>query len=229
MDCKSNFDSCQIDCCHNNPVSDYHEGTIVCLMCGLVLSNLFLEHQNFNFQKTHFNTREEQQKIEEIKDILDKIHVSHSYATHVYSFFTKNFKKWTNPNLVFSIFKVLNQLNCPVSMKELSLSTNILSTKLHSVQPNEQNVEVAFDDVVEKYCKLLKIPFKTIALIKESIKNAPMSGHNPNSVIAAIIYNTLKKEKKKISLRSLCKVTNVSCISIQRYNKHLHNAHPSRR
>jgi transcription initiation factor TFIIIB Brf1 subunit/transcription initiation factor TFIIB len=72
---------------------------------------------------------------------------------------------------------------------------------------------------MEKYATLLKLDFETITLIKERINNLPNSGHNPNSVIAATIYQICKLTKQPISMKKVSLVTQVSCVSIQRYNK----------
>jgi transcription initiation factor TFIIIB Brf1 subunit/transcription initiation factor TFIIB len=212
-----------LDCSHLNYVYDYHEGNEVCLSCGLVSAPLFIFNSSENTTFLHNESSNKKLKIQEIEDILDMIHISRIYSNFIYKYFCKNFKIWNRRTTVFCIFKVLNDMNCPISMKELGVVTNVEKKKMNSAQPSNQNVEVNFGTVAEKYCQLLKIPYKTISVIKEEILKAPMTGHNPNSIIASVIYNRLKTEKKKISLKTISKLTNVSCISIQRYNKILGN------
>ena len=217
-----------IDCSHFNYAYDYHEGTEVCMSCGLVLAPLFITKFDQHISKTDSNSEKEKQKIQEIEDILDMMHISRIYSNFIFKYFTKNFTVWNVKTTVFCIFKVLNDMGYSISMRELVAVTNVEKKKLSSAQPNNENVEVSFDNIAEKYCQLLKLPFKTITLIKDKIIKSPMTGHNPNSVIASVIYNTLKKEKQKISLKKISNLTNVSCISIQRYNKVIRDVSPSR-
>lgn len=227
MDNTANYTT-YIDCSHSNSVCDYHEGTEVCMSCGLVLAPLFISSFDQKILNSVYKSEKDKQKIQEIEDILDMMHISRFYSNFIYKYFTSNFMIWNSKTTVFCIFKVLNEMGYSISMRELAAVTNVEKKKLNSAQPNNQNVEVSFDNIAEKYCQILNLPFKTITVIKDKIIKSPMTGHNPNSVIASVIYKTLKKEKHKISLKKIANLTNVSCISIQRYNKVLPDVSTSR-
>lgn len=210
------MDFAEASCEHLNQADDLREGTVVCLTCGLVLSNLYLDQISSPSQQQSLT---EEFSLAEIQNLLDRIHIPTSYCHFIMKFLKKNFTIKSKQAIVFSVFKVLNDMDIPISLKEISLSTNMQQKTLNKAQKHDQFVNVDFGDVAEKYARLLNLPFKTITLIKEQIKEAPTTGHNPNSVIASILYQVCKKEGRKISIKRIAALTKVSSISIQRYNK----------
>ena len=210
------MDFAETDCAHLNQVDDLREGTVVCLTCGLVLSNLFLDQISSPSQQQSLT---EEVSLTEIQNLLDRIHIPTSYGHFIMNFLKKNFTIKSKQAIAFSVFKVLNDMDIPVSLKEISLTTDVYKKALNKAQKHDQFVNVDFGDIVEKYARFLNLPFKTISLIKEQIKEAPTTGHNPNSVLASILYKVCKKEGRKISIKKIADLTKVSSISIQRYNK----------
>jgi transcription initiation factor TFIIIB Brf1 subunit/transcription initiation factor TFIIB len=212
------MDSKCYSCDQLSLIEDYHEGQVVCSSCGLVNSPLFL-NQIDSVNHQHFEAKD----LTEIKHLLDRIHVPLCYAYHVESFYSKNFTIKSKQSLVFAIYKVLNDLGIPISMKEISNISNVNKKRLNKAQ--HENNHVNFDQMVsvEKYCKMLNLSYTTVTLIKNKLKTLPMSGHNPNSALASIIYQICKEHKLKISIKKVSEVTNVSAISIQRYNNFLKN------
>jgi transcription initiation factor TFIIIB Brf1 subunit/transcription initiation factor TFIIB len=221
------MDFAENNCEHLTYADDPHEGTVVCLNCGLVLSNLFSD-QISNLEQQQQQRSTEDFCLNEIQDLLDRIHIPACYGHHIKNFLKKNFTTNSKKAIAFSVFKVLNDMDIPVSMKELSLATDLHKKTIHKAQTLDHVVSIDFSEIVEKYTKLLHLPFETTTVIKEKILTAPVTGHNPNSVLAAIIYQVCKAEKRKVSIKTISAVTKVSCISIQRYNKFTKNDCPSR-
>lgn len=206
-------------CQHLNLVEDWHEGFEVCTSCGLVLSQLFM-NQMQKSETSEQNLKDEKNvSLEEIRNLLDRIHISTCFAAKIEAYLKENFTTKSNQALVYSTFKILNELSIPISLKEISLASNLSKKILHKVQSNNEVVHVDFSNVMEKYARLLNLSYETITLIKERIINSPNSGHNPNSVIAATIYQICKITEQPISMKKISLVTQVSCVSIQRYNK----------
>ena len=59
-------------CKHINIISDEHEGSIICIDCGLVISdNLYVENC-FKFQASDVTCND----IEEIKELLERLNFS---------------------------------------------------------------------------------------------------------------------------------------------------------
>ena len=214
-------------CSHLNQIEDYHEGNIVCTSCGLVLSSLYLsqvnstsyeEFSNNNNNNNNFNNNNNNEILLEIQNLLDRIHVPTCYGHKIESYYKKNFTTKSTKGLVFSIYKNLNDMGIPVSMKEISNVANVSKSLLNKVQCDNNCVELNPSTLVDKYCTMLGLSFTIATLIKRNIELAPASGHNPNSVVASTIYQVCKKNKLKISIKKISQVTSVSCISIQRYN-----------
>lgn len=200
---------------HLTQVEDHREGALVCSNCGLVVSSLFL-NQISNLSQLETDTYDF--ILKEIQDVLDRIHIPVCYAPHIRYYFIKNYKQKTPQAISFSIFKVLNDQGISISMKEISQATQIPKKTLSKAQNLNQFVSINYSEVMEKYVKALNLTFETITVIKEKINNAPQTGHNPNSIIASIIYQICKQRKIKTSIKKISEVTHVSSISIQRYN-----------
>lgn len=205
------YSSCQ----HLEVIEDYHEGTIVCSNCGVVMSPLFVN------QIHNLSHNMVQEKIlTEIQHLLDRIHVPICYANQIESYYAKNFTTKSNKSIAFAVYKVLNKLGIPISMKEISNVSCVDKKSLNKAQQDNNFVSIDNNAFIEKYCKILGLSFQTTTVIKNVVKNLPISGHNPSSMIASTIYKVCKEEKRKISIKQISLITNVSSISIQRYNNY---------
>lgn len=212
------MDTRDYSCQHLTQIEDFHEGTIVCSLCGLVLSPLFIDQITQLSDSCH-DSSTKNFSLTEIRNLLDRVHISTCFATQIDAHLKKNFTTISKKAIVYSIFKILNELDIPISMKELSHACYMNKKMLHQAQSENDFIHINFLDIVEKYAKLLNLNFKTITLIKETINKCPMSGHNPNSILASTIYQVCKLTKQRISIKKVSEVTQVSCVSIQRYNK----------
>jgi len=218
----SENDSCQ----HLRQIEDYHEGTIICVSCGLVISNLFLNQLECVSQ---IDSQEQNKILIEIQNLLDRIHVPICYAHHIESYYFQNFTTKSRNSLIFSIYKVLNNLGIPISLREIANVTSVRKESLSRVKCDFNCISIDNLSRLDKYGTMLGLCYKTITLIKKELTKLPVSGHNPNSILASVIYQVAKKEKKKISLKQVSDVTSISCISIQRYNNFCKNVHGSQR
>lgn len=210
-------------CQHLTPIEDYHEGTIVCTSCGLVLSSLLLQQ----VESVSQISEKENKYLTEIQNLLDKIHIPICYGYQIESYLLKNFTIKSRKALVFSIYNVLNKLDIPISLQEISNATSIKKKILNRVNCDYNCVSLDTSNQVEKYGSLLGLSYKTVSLIKSKLTTLPVSGHNPNSVVASLLYQACKKSKSKVSLKRISEITSVSCISIQRYNNYYNHVHSS--
>lgn len=200
-------------CQHLSLIEDHREGQIVCCNCGLVTSPLFL-NQIYNVRPNVF----QEDVLTEIQHLLDRIHVPICYGNQIESYYSKNFTTKSKNSIVFAVYKVLNELGIPISIKEISNISSVNKKSLNRAQNENNFVILDSTALVEKYSKMLGLSFKTTTVIKNNLTTLPISGHNPNSILASTIYQVCKKLKKKISIKQISLITNVSCISIQRYN-----------
>jgi len=218
------MDKQENSCPHLDPIEDHHEGIIVCTACGLVMTNLYLTQIENN---SYEEVSSQSSSLHEIQHLLDRMHVPVCYASNIESYYRKNFTTKSNKSLIFSVYRTLNKLGIPVSMKEISNVADVPKSKLNKIDLTNNCMELNPSTLVDKYCGLLGLNFKIGTLIKRSLDEAPISGHNPNSVLASTIYQVCKKERLKLSIKKISEVTSVSCISIQRYNNFYKNVHCS--
>jgi transcription initiation factor TFIIIB Brf1 subunit/transcription initiation factor TFIIB len=167
---------------------------------------------------THCETQTQTDILSDIQNLLDRIHVPVCYAHQIESYYKKNFTTKSKNSIIFSIYKVLNDFQIPISLKEISNVSNVTLKKLNKAHIEDSFVKRDTNVILDKHCALLGLCYKTTTLIKNRLVTAPISGHNPNSVLASLIYQVCRELKKKISIKKISEVTSVSCISIQRYN-----------
>lgn len=190
-------------CKHLNVVIDEHEGIYICTDCAHVISSYFIHDRTVN---TEFQTPE---KNNETLEILARLNLPDSF---------KDFISKQNESLVnnaSNIYIKTNEKNSVVTLKEMSSITGIKPQKLAKNMTNVINKEL----LLEKYCTLLDLDFKSSTVIKENYLSKEISGHNPLTVVASAIYIYSKKENKKLSMKKISDVFGISPISIQRYLK----------
>ena len=188
-------------CLHSNKVTDYHEGTIVCLDCSHVIENqIFLD--SCKIQVTQNNP-----KRDEMKEVLTRLNCSYDVL---------------DDETLTSIPELYNKINLrnTVSLKDFCAATGLPSKTV--TRTNKDTVSVQnFSEMLEKFCKLFHIDFKNYTVIKENISQKPHSGHPPLTVIGYHIYTYVKTVlKKKITIKDICETLGISSISIQRYRRH---------
>lgn len=196
-------------CLHLNQTLDPREGHYVCPDCGLVLSPYYVQYDNnIQIEKTNY-------WMEEIKNYLDRIHIPLVFTKMIFEYFHTTYDKKNINNLMCSIYKILNENGIPLTLNEISETSNISTKSIVRLQ--KDNVKLAKEEIAEKYCKFLNLSFKTVSVIKEELKKCKQSGHTPTTIVAATIYKITKEREKHISMKEISKLMNVSCISIQRY------------
>jgi transcription initiation factor TFIIIB Brf1 subunit/transcription initiation factor TFIIB len=187
-------------CKHVNQVTDYHEGTTICLDCSFVIEDqLFIENVCKPDETFDENS--------DLKEVLTRLNCSYSVLQD------------TNIHKVSDLYCKINERNS-ISLKEFCAASGLSSKEI--VKKNKESVNMQdMDCMLEKYCKLHMLTYKNYTLIKEQINKKPHSGHPPLTIIGYHIYNFIKQElKKKITVKEICNTLGISSISIQRYKKY---------
>lgn len=197
-------------CEHKNQVIDDHEGTYVCLDCAKVIDNVFVP------------IFEDKEKISEecMLNDLNTNDVSNEIAhrLNIPNFIKTNEKK--NVKSISNVYIHANKNNFTVTLKEMSAVSGFSCKQIGKEIKNTVTV-LDIPTLLEKYCKLLEIDYKTYTVIKDNIYKHEQTGHNPLTVVASHIYFHMKSVKKKLSMKNICDVVGISSISIQRYIKKL--------
>ena len=210
-------DKCQVE----NLIIDISSSYLVCTRCGVVKENLYTNETRPDFSVTEFFQPNQVKVLENIKDILDRIHISAIYAQHICKYYFKFYKSFNLKAIVFSCYKILNEHGYNISLKDLLNINGLGGQSTFSTQKSNENVLVNTSEMLNKYCAMLNLSFKDTSLIKEMIIDRPLSGHTPLTTIAGNIYLYCKSQNRKISIKKIAEITQVSNISIQRYIKNV--------
>lgn len=191
-------------CFHSKQTLDLHEGTNVCLECGLVLENqIFLDGNVENKNNCYVNTEKTIAKETlhrlNLPEQLSELHADQKNLANLYS--------------------IINN-SCVVTVKEFCAVTGMEKKKFNKANRTkicQTNIAL----LLEKYCKLLDLTFKDYTVIKETIESKPFSGHPPLTIVGYYIYSYCKSQKNlKISMKKICQILSISPISLQRFRKH---------
>lgn len=199
--------SCIKTCSHLNEIIDEHEGTTICIDCGLVISDkLFI-----------YNDKHIPNKDNDIcKEILARLNLSENIADDI-----SNEKKQNMSVIASQLYLTINK-SSTISLKEIAGVTGVCEKKLN--QKTKGNIMILDKEkLLEKHCSYLNIPFKTYTVIKEMLNKVEISGHNPLTIIASCIYIYCRKTSTKLSMKKIAQTVGISCISIQRFLKTYQN------
>jgi transcription initiation factor TFIIIB Brf1 subunit/transcription initiation factor TFIIB len=199
-----------------NEIIDEREGTYICTDCGLVLNALV--YNEYHPVEKMVDDENKQQ----VKEILERLHLPECFLNTILDNFN-NRQKHTKKTLMFSIYQTLNELNFPISIKEISAVSGLSDVQIYDVQAENETILLKPDDLLEKYCKMLNFDYKVYSLIKGSLPSDSKTGHNPLTIIGTAIYVYCKRNKVKYSMKHIANVCNISCVSIQRYLKYCKN------
>lgn len=189
-------------CEHKNQIIDEHEGIYVCEDCAKVIDNFYIESYEDKYEKKEFNLNPV------ISEFTNRLNIPTLDLVD----------KKNELKSVSSIYLKANKCNYSVTLKEISAISGYSAKQIGKETKNTINL-LDISSLLEKYCKLLDLNYKTYSLIKETINKVNISGHNPLTIVASHIYKYLKDQKKKISMKKICEVVGISSISIQRYLK----------
>lgn len=197
-----------------NEVVDEREGDVVCMDCGLVLSQYYVTQANTSFSGGNF-------LVEEIKEFLERLHFPQMFSEDV----LRNIKLAKKENtkkrslVPYFVYKTLNELGFPISIKDISAVSGVSENDIYNIQESNQSLTLSPYALLEKYCKLLGLnDFKTYSVIKETLPTTD-TGHNPLTVIASTIYKHCKENGLKYSMKQIASTVGISSVSIQRYIK----------
>lgn len=211
------------NCCDNRiEVTDERSGDYICINCGLVLDRYFTS--GVGAASNDVNQKCVSHTEDKIKDILDKLFVPLSFSDQILTTFEARIMKEPSLSqtsikkerlLTYCIYESLNELGIPVSFKDVSAVTGISTQDLYSHQ--EKVILPLYVDLLEKYCSILNIDYKTSTHLRKGLPTKPVTGHNPLTIIGGLLYSNSKTYSLKLTLKQISSVLNISPVSIQRY------------
>jgi len=193
-------------CGHINQVLDEHEGIYICTDCAKVIENFFQDVSNIYGHENNNFFEKNNEKIS--SEITSRLNIPNLNIGD-----EKNELK-----SVSNVYIYANKTDCTVTLKEISAVSGFTCKQIGKETKNTIQL-INLSSLLDKYCKILTLDYKTYTLIKETIEKLEPTGHNPLTIVAANIYIHLKKTKTKLSMKKICDTIGISPISIQRYLK----------
>jgi len=208
-------------CAHRNELIDQREGDIVCSDCGLVVDRYY---QSSEMQRDFMICNIPKKYADFVFEVVERLNMPNYISFFIFEEISENLHKTKISESFLSncIYKKLNELGMPFSIKDICGATGISSNKISENKKlkKEKNRIVFVDskEILERTCSKLNIDYKNYTLIKESIKQLN-NGFSPSTVVASYIHIFCKKNKLPITLKEICSNTGVSCVSVQRFIK----------
>jgi hypothetical protein len=204
-------------CEHKEEVIDQHEGSIICINCGIVkdvvyeskncIAPSFLQEKNYSAQS----------KLSYIDNILDKLNFSDYYQECL----NKDIPLKKRQNLKLVTSKIYQKINADQTVLPLKTLLNISGLSPKHVKSNKVHV-LKVTDLVEKYVKMLGFNYATCTVIKEKVKQiGTNNGYQPLSIIGGVIYLHFQEKQHKIPMKIIASHLGISAISIQRFIKYV--------
>jgi transcription initiation factor TFIIIB Brf1 subunit/transcription initiation factor TFIIB len=206
------------DCKHVLRIDDMREGTEVCMDCGLVLNDkIFVNHESVFYEEI-VNTNVKSEIIEMLERLnLPKIFAENIEKTANSMISEDKVKKNLTTVVASSMYKTINRNKVSISIKDVSAVSGVSEKKILGMDKSIHILES--ENVLEKYCTLNNLDYKNYTVIKENLKKYKVLGHNPLTLVGAVIYMHCKKNKIKTSMKSISQTLGISTISIQRFIK----------
>ncbi len=217
-------------CLHENDITDYREGTIVCTDCGVVKDLLFENVIGSNDYHSKVNS------LGDVENILDQLHIPKHLSYLINS--NMNLRKKSIPidkscvvNKMINVKKLASEIYNTVNESESILLLKDIANFSH-LEPSQiksKNIQIVdLSEILERYTTKFDMDFRSCSIIREKITQFNNTGYQPLTIIGGVIYLYHINIRKKISMKKIATTLGISSISIQRFIKKFHNAFSSR-
>lgn len=212
------------ECTHCETI-DVQEGERVCLLCGLVVEQLF-RHERENERRDEYDSKSSEVYIF-LRDVCDKATIPNFVLSYTLSYFRalkvdfkKQDKKFSDKVIVaYALYETLSRHEIPRLLEDIAYYTNIPSKTLSKLLsylnfPETLNNPKEF---VDRYCSLLGLKYYDAKIIKGIVQSmCDESNIRPNTMVATIIYLYCQECDVKVSMKSICEVCSVSSGNVYR-------------
>ena len=231
------------NCCHSQYLTDQHEGnstiylsllkkkkeknffilgTIVCQDCGLVL------HENIPYNTNEITNNDSFAKSSNYFKIVDccyRMHITYNFIiSFIHESFTNErkkpvFQKINDDHLIaYIIYTSLKNLNIPRSLDYVAGNCGVRTNDIWKCEFVDEKLSnpIRFQDIVRSVHSQVGLTMKEsdkICDLEENIKNLSFS---PLTLAGSLIYFYCKLKKKKVTLKKVAELVNVTNVSICR-------------
>ena len=219
------MDLCKI-CEHVDRIIDQHEGSIVCMQCGIVLHTHFLYpiHENRHFMhklKTDIETF--------LYDCCDRMHLPSSILEIIQKKFSHlrvnpAFQKVDDMQLIaYSIYFILKDQGVGRNIEYIAYNTGITSKQLWKCESLDPNlpIPISIESLLVPVYTLFnmsKQDYDNIINISEHFQDRHFS---PITMTSTLVYLYCKAREIPITVKKVTSVFNVSSMSINRCKSYI--------
>lgn len=212
-------------CLHANEIIDHHEGTIICVECGIV-KDVYYDYNNVKNNEDPFIQKD---LLCQIGNFVDQLHLPREFIQIINNNIStsKNNKgkivnqqknKMSVKKLASEIYNTVNKHNSTLLLKDILNFSHLSPPEIKS----QDILLVDLSEILEKYTKKFNIDYKTYTVIKDKVDKFKNTGFQPLTIIGGIIYLHFSSIRKKVSMRKISEILGISSISIQRFLKYNH-------
>ena len=236
-------------CQHSETIVDFHSADLLCTQCGLVFQSLSGEELGLFGTSNPLNTNRDRQipawESHEnsvfIQDLLHRLMLPSGCYDRVISKFLKykkkqscfrntcfqkgqKFKGFTDYELAtYSCYKALKDMSTPRSLKEISHFSGINTRTLWIIERFlcEPNLPLKPKDVMASYYSKLGFSFEDYKNMCEWINCLGDLNFSPLTQSAYVFYQYSKKNNRKLTMKEVGLVCNVSSMSLYRLHMYI--------
>lgn len=212
-------------CNHYNVLEDLHEGTNVCTDCGFVVEDVIFGNPPPISAPTPLSTDTTYLQVKNvIENIFETFNIPKKYLSEIINkYLLYNLKSINYIKICKEIYASNVKHVMGVSLKQLQqyCNTKFNFTSVKNLK-NSSVLVVKPSDILNKMCLSMNINSNSILseLNSNKMQNLLRNNHfNPKTIIAGLIYQYSKENKKGFTMKYISKYADVSVMSIQRFNK----------
>lgn len=238
-----------MSCQHPETIVDFHTADLLCTHCGLVFQTISGEELGLSGTPNPINVEckrqnpawESNENSVFIQDLLHKLMLAPGCYDGVISQFLKykkkqscfrntclergqKFKGFRDYELAtYSCYKVLKDMLTPRTIKEISHYSGIDSRTLWKIEKFlcERNSPLKPQDVIASYYTKLGFTFEDYKNMCEWLNDLGDLNFSPLTQSAYVFYQYSKKNHRKLSMKEVGLVCNVSTMSLYRLHMYI--------
>ena len=213
-------------CEHVEHIIDQHEGSIVCIQCGIVLHMHFLYpiHEN-----RHFMDKLTSNSKTFLYDCCDRMHLPTSILEIIQKKFSclrdnPAFQKVDDMQLIaYSIYFTLKDQGIGRNIEYIAYNTGITSKQLwkcESLDPNSP-IPITIESLLTPVYTLFNLSKQDYDKITEISEHFQDQHFSPITMTSTLVYLYCKARKIPITVKKVNSVFNVSSMSINRCKSYI--------
>lgn len=217
------------NCAHSRTIEDATEGNTVCVLCGLVLGQVFLPTYSVNWCE-----KEDIDSYTFLADVCDRACIVNCIREESYARFMKLMKC---PQHVFkereviayALYETLIRHKNPHTPTEIAFLCNVNSNALWKIEKVLLSCDTPQPlDFLNRFCGKLNLNWRDNVEIAKLLKSFPDIGNiRSQCIVCVCIHIHVKNTRKKLKLKDICDVCLVSTANVHKIIRLIKTNHKS--